>query len=142
MTHSRVTKLTSARVRAAYTASNTGNTAVADPPSQGRRQVATSPTHAAQDARAHKPLFVRIRVRCIPPSRWGFMQQPMAGMMPQMWSGATPQGWPQFHPGVYMNPNSPHTPTWGDDDELAETKPSHPSPGDWNEGKGKGRGGK
>ena len=29
-------------------------------------------------------------------------------------------------PGGYVNPNSPHTPTWGDDDELAETKPSPP----------------
>ena len=37
-----------------------------------------------------------------------------------------------------MNPNSPHTPTWGDD-ELAETEPSPPPPGDWNVEKGKGR---
>ena len=70
------------------------------------------------------------------------MQQHMAGMMPQMWPGAMPQGWSQFppeNPGAYVNPNSPHTPTWGDDDELAETEPSHPPPGDWNVGKGRGR---
>ena len=62
----------------------------------------------------------------------GFMQQPMAGMMPQMRAGAMPQGWSQFppeNPGAYMNPHSPHTPTWGDDDELAETEPSDPPPG-------------
>ena len=60
------------------------------------------------------------------------MQQPMAGMMLQMWPGAMPQGWSQFppeNPGAHMNPNSPHTPTWGDDDELAETEPPHPPPG-------------
>ena len=62
----------------------------------------------------------------------GFMQQPMAGMMPQMWPGAMPQGWSQFppeNPGAHMNPNPPHTPTWGDEDELAETEPSPPPPG-------------
>ena len=45
----------------------------------------------------------------------GFMQQHMAGMMPQMWPGAMPQGWSQFppeNPGAYVNPSSPHTPTW------------------------------
>ena len=63
----------------------------------------------------------------------GYMQQPMAGMMPQMWPGAMPQGWQphmQGDPCEFENPNSPHTPTWGADDELAETVP--PPPGDWN----------
>ena len=57
------------------------------------------------------------------------MQQPMAGMMPQMWPGAMPQGWQphmQGDPREFENPNSPHTPTWGDDDELAETVPPPP----------------
>ena len=70
----------------------------------------------------------------------GYMQQPMAGMMPQMWPGAMPQGWQphmQGDPREFENPSSPHTPTWGDDDELAETVP--PPPGDWNVSKGKGR---
>ena len=68
------------------------------------------------------------------------MQQPMAGMMPQMWPGAMPQGWQphmQGDPREFDNPNSPHTPTWGADDELAETVP--PPPGDWNVNKGRGR---
>ena len=59
------------------------------------------------------------------------MPQPMAGMMPQMWPGAMPQGWsqyPQESPGRYVNPNSPHTPNWGEDEELAETEPSPPPP--------------
>ena len=114
----------------AYTAISTGNTAVADPPGRGRRPAGTSPTHVARDTRAHKPLLFRIRVQCIPHSRWGASP------------GAMPQGWSQYppeNPGAHTNPNSPHTPTWGDDDELAETEPSPLPPGDWNVEKGKGR---
>ena len=131
----KVTKVTSKRAKAAYTASST---AVADPPGRGRRQAAQPDARGSGYKGAQAAPFP-YPSPMYPTFPMG--QQHMAGMMPQMWPGAMPQGWSQLppeNPGAYINPNSPHTPT-RDDDELAETEPSHPPPGDWNDGKGRGR---
>ena len=63
-----VTRVTSRRAKAANTASST---AVADPPGRERRRATTSPTLAARDTRAHKPLPFRILVPCTQHSQWG-----------------------------------------------------------------------